>query len=179
MPDDIDDVVIEDSTEDGDTGTAEQKLKVLRDKLKVSQAEANDNLAGWQRAKADYVNLQKRMRDVEEDARKGGAVSVVRDIVEVFDTLEAAQKAAVAGGHDLGGLDILARQLMSALERHGVERYAPAVGDQFDPNLHEPMTAVATEDKTMDNTIHAVMQSGYALNGMTIRPARVTVFHFS
>jgi molecular chaperone GrpE len=164
--DDIDDVVIEDSTEDGDTGTPEQKLKQLRDKLKAAQAEANDNLAGWQRSKADYVNLAKRMREMEESMTRAGSIGVVGGLVDVFDSIEASGHPAIL------------KQLDAALARLGVTRFRPDTGTSFDPNVHEAVSAVATSEKSEDNTIHSVMQSGYAQADITVRPARVTVYHF-
>jgi molecular chaperone GrpE len=160
---DADDVTLEESTEDGDTGTAEQKLKVLRDKLKAAQNEAGENLAGWQRAKADYVNLMKRMRDADQELGRAGVAALAREVIAVFDSIEAA------------GLESVLKQLDTALQRHGVTRFTPAVGDQFDPTREEAVSTVATENKTEDNTIHEVLQSGYLMGTLTVRPARVVV----
>lgn len=164
MGDDSDDIVLEDSTDEGDTGTPEQKLKLLRDKLRASQAEATTNLAGWQRAKADYVNLVRRMRDTDAElGHKGTALA--RDIISVFDSIEAA------------GLESVLRQLDTTLERHGIVRFAPVVGSVFDPTAAEAVSTVATDDDALDNTIHSVMQSGYVHGEQTLRPARVSVYH--
>ena len=164
--DDIDDVVIEDSTEDGDTGTPEQKLKLLRDKLRRAEAEANDNLAGWQRAKADYVNLSKRLRDLEGSMSRAGIAAVLKELVAVFDSVEASGHPAIL------------KQLDSSLVRLGATRFTPAVGDAFNPELHEPVQTVATNSKEEDNSIHSVLQSGYSVDSVTLRPARVSVFHY-
>ncbi|MCL9972247.1 MAG: nucleotide exchange factor GrpE [Candidatus Pacebacteria bacterium] len=164
MVDDTDDIVLEESTDEGDTGTPEQKLKKLRDKLRAAQTEATTNLAGWQRAKADYVNLMKRMRDTDAElGHKGTALA--RDIISVFDSIEAA------------GLESVLRQLDSTLERHSIVRFAPPVGSSFDPTVAEAVATVATEDEALDNTIHSVMQSGYVHGELTLRPARVSVYH--
>ncbi len=163
---DTDDVVIEDSTEDGDTGTAEQKLKLLRDKLKVAQAEAGENLAGWQRAKADYVNLQKRAREDLAGFEGSAKVAVLQGLVPVFDSLEASAHDAVI------------KQLDQALKKLEAERFRPVVGDPYDPGGAEAVSTVATDDATLDNTIHSVLQSGYKSGVQIIRPARVTVYHY-
>ena len=167
MHDDVDDVVIEDSTEDGDTGTPEQKLKLLRDKLKAAQAEANDNLAGWQRAKADYVNLSKRLKDMEGSMSMAGVATVVRGLVDVFDSVEASGHPAIM------------KQLTASLIRLGVERITPAVGDMFDPAQEEAVQTVATNNKEEDNTVAHVLQSGYRIDAVTLRPARVSVYHLT
>lgn len=165
MSDDTDDVVIEESTEDGDTGTAEQKLKKLRDALHKAQAEANDNLAGWQRTKADFVNLQKRSRDDFAAMQDAGIATTVETLIPLFDSVEASAHDAVL------------KQLDSTLQKLGVERYRPLAGDPFDPNLHEPVSTVATDDSSLDNTIHTALQSGYRRGAVLLRPARVTVNH--
>lgn len=163
---DTDDVVIEDSTEEGDTGTPEQRLKILRDKLKKAESEASENLAGWQRSKADYVNLGKRMREMEESLSRAGISAVVGALTDVFDSLEASGHPAIL------------KQLDSSLTRLGVTRLRPETGIPFDPQAHEAVQGIATEDKTQDNTIHSVLQSGYQLGEMIIRPVRVTVYHY-
>ncbi len=169
MSDDIDDVTLEPLSDDGESeaGTPEQKLKQLRDKLRKAEAEANDNLAGWQRAKADYINLQKRMRDIEGTLSKAGVAAVIVGLVDVFDSIEASGHPAIL------------KQLDASLGRLGVTRSSPKVGDAFNPELHEPVSAVATSSNVEDNTIHSVLQSGYSLEGVTLRPARVSVFHLS
>lgn len=167
MTDDSADIEIEDSTEDGDTGTAEQKLKLLRDKLRRAEAEAGENLAGWQRAKADYVNLQKRSREDFALVQDSGVSGTLAELAPVFDSIQASAHEAVI------------KQLDAALVKLGAERYQPNVGDVFDPNIHEPVSTVATSDQSLDNTIHSVLQSGYRRGTGIIRPARVTVYHFS
>jgi len=175
-----DDITIDtEIDEGGDEVTPEAKIKTLRDKLKKSQAENAENLAGWQRAKADYVNLQKRMREAESDAGKAGVGAVVRDIVGIFDSLEAAERSAIQHGQMADGIVAVTKQLESILAKHGVIRFTPEVKSQFDPALHEPMQVVATNNKEEDNTLASVMQSGYTFHGITIRPARVSVFHFA
>lgn len=161
----MDDVIIEDEDGEGSTATAQQLLKDLRVKLKKAEAEAGENLAGWQRSKADYVNLTKRMREMEESLSRAGVASVVAGLTDVFDSIEASGHPAIL------------KQLDSALLRVGVTRIRPEQGAHFDPAVHEAVSTVATKEKSEDNTVHSVMQSGYAHDNMTIRPARVTVYH--
>lgn len=163
----MDDVIIEDEDGEGSTATAQQLLKELREKLKKAEAEANENLAGWQRSKADYVNLGKRMREMEESLSRAGVTTVVRALVDVFDSVEASAHDAVL------------KQLDTSLQRIGVTRYRPTVGDVFEPEREEAVQTVATKESTSDNTIHSVLQSGFSIDGIVIRPARVVVFHYS
>lgn len=165
---DEDDITLEEESEDPSTDSgqaAEQKIKQLRDKLKKSQAENAENLAGWQRAKADYVNLQKRMREADSAVQRAGIGATLKELIPVFDSLEA------------GGQEAILKQLDSTLVRLNVTRHRPEPGDLFDPQREEAVAIVACTKKEEDNTIHSVMQSGYELSGTVIRPARVSVNH--
>ena len=165
-----DDVVIEESTEDGDEGTAEQKLKKLRDQLKEIKNESANNLAGWQRAKADYVNLSQRMRGMGEEMTRSAIRGLAEAFIPVADTLEAA------AGHDQG-LGGALKQMDEAFKSAGITRYTPAAGEAFDPARHESVQVLATENEKDDNTISKTLQSGYALDSVIIRPARVIINH--
>jgi len=146
--------------------------------LKQAKAEAAENLAGWQRSKADYVNLSRRARDESALQARNGVARVARSVIAVFDSLEAALKGAKAEGSSetlTAGLEQVARQLESALSEHGVKRFAAQKGDALDLERHEPIHTVATEREVEDNTILETLQSGYEVDGVTVRPARVSV----
>ncbi len=161
-----DDVILEAEDGEGSTGTPEQKLKMLRDKLRSTEAEAAENLAGWQRSKADYVNLQKRARDDVLLLSETTKVRIIESLVPVFDSIEASAHETVF------------KQLESTLEKHGITRYRPETGTEFDPNTAEAVSTVATNNKLQDNKIDSVLQSGYRSGDSIIRPARVTVQHY-
>lgn len=162
---DVDDVTLEPEDGEGATSTAAEKLKALREKLKKAEADAAENLAGWQRSKADYVNLGRRMRELEDSFGKAGVVAVIRELLDVFDSIEASAHPT------------LIKQLDQSLVRLGVTRFRPEPGSVFTPESQEAVQRVETLDEAQDNTIHSVVQSGYAQDGTTIRPARVTVYH--
>lgn len=173
-----DDVVLEPEN-DGAEEKADSKLKKLREALKKAKAEAAENLAGWQRSKADYVNLSRRIReDAEREARQE-LVKLARSIISVFDSLEAAEKAAKEAEKPVrDGIQQVVRQLENALKEFGVARFTPLIGDAFDPIRHEPMQTVATDSEKEDNTVSEIFQSGFELDGTVIRPARVAVNHY-
>lgn len=168
MRDDTD-VVIE--SEDDTDATPEQKLKKLRDELKEAKKAAGENLAGWQRAKADYVNLERRMRGMGDELSKNAARDVALGFIPVLDSLEAA-----AAGNP--GLNAILRQADESLKSHGITRYVPRPGEGFDPTRHESVQVLATDEKKDDNTISKTLQSGYAMGDVIIRPARVIIQHY-
>lgn len=182
MIDDQDDVVLE-PEHDGAIEAADLKFKKLRDELKRSKAEAAENLAGWQRSKADYVNLSRRMREQEAREARNGLLKMALSVITVFDSLEAAEKSAQENKEKAGealveGIGQVTKQLTAVLKEHGIERFTPKAGDPFDPVLHESVQTVATSDEKEDNTVSETFQSGYAAREQVIRPARVSVRKF-
>ncbi len=169
-----DDVVLEPEDDGAEESTA-HKVKKLREELKKAQHERDDYLAGWQRSKADYVNLSRRVREADEGTVRAQAAKLARGIIAVLDSLEAGKKKG-------GSAEVLApieRQIEDVLKTDFmITRFTPHAGDAFDPLLHEPIQTVASSTKEDDNTISETLQSGYAIDGSTIRPARVVVRHY-
>ena len=179
MTDDIqDDITMEPSDEDGSEGTPEQKLKILRDKYKAAKAEAGDNLAGWQRAKADYVNLQKRMREDSASLSQAGLSALALELLPVYDSLEAAH-AIAPDGDVKKGIEATMRQLDSSFKAHGIIKIVVSEGDVFNPHAHEPVQTVATAEEKEDNTVARVLQNGFQIDDSVLRPARVAVKHYT
>jgi molecular chaperone GrpE len=158
-------------------GALKAKLKLLRAELLKAQRERDENLAGWQRAKADIVNFR---RNVEEDRARDGARQkgkVIRSIIPVLDSFESAvadQSWKEVSDHWREGVERIRNQLASALEREGLTAYG-AIGERFDPMFHECMSVQPTEDERLDDTIALVLQNGYRIGDEVIRPAKVTV----
>lgn len=173
-----DDVTVE-PEDDGAEEKADAKLKKLRDELKETQKERDDYLAGWQRAKADYVNLSRRIREDDQAQTRNGAAKIARGVIAVMDSLEAARKNSTVDEKTLSALALIERQLEEVLKGFGVVVFTPEQGAMFDPLVHEPIQTVATEEENEDNTISETLQSGYAIDGVPIRPARVKVRHYN
>jgi molecular chaperone GrpE len=100
----------------------------------------------------------------------------VRDLIPVLDNLDRAlDSARAAGGAEsvVTGVELIQRELLRALERHGVARYS-AVGQPFDPTRHEAIARVVSVDAA-PNTVVNETAPGYLLNGRVVRPALVGV----
>jgi molecular chaperone GrpE len=158
------------------TGTPVDE-EALRRELEEARAAVEDYKDRYLRAHADLDNQRKRMtREVE--SRVGLAkAELVRSLLPVKDGLEAG---LAAGTPDTPadayreGLEVALSGWDAAFAAAGVEPIDP-VGQPFDPELHE---AVATQPASEDeppNTVVAVTQKGYTLDGRLIRPARVVV----
>ena len=175
--DDIDpeDVVIE--PENGNEeieGNGEQALAKLRSDLATARKEKQEYMDGWQRAKADYVNLLKRFETETKTAKVAGVVKAVETLLPAFDALERSKEH----GDIPEGFTAIARQLESAFASLGLTAMGE-VGERFDPMLHEALGQDATDSAEADDTITAILEKGWKIGEDVIRPAKVRVAHFA
>jgi molecular chaperone GrpE len=178
MHDDIEreDIDFEPEDELGTVGAAKAKLQKLKDELEKVKAERQEYLDGWQRAKADAINMRK---ESEQSAKRTGELlreALVHDIIPALDSFDMATQSeawnAVADGWR-SGMEMVREQLIGALRSHGVERYAK-VGDRYDHNLHD---AVQETDEMPGaaGEIVRVLRAGYKSGDRVLRPAQVIV----
>jgi molecular chaperone GrpE len=156
--------------------TPEARLKKLRDELKKVRTERDEHLAGWQRAKADYINLQRRMQESAGTLSRAGVQAIALDLLSVYDSLESALLHAESE-EVKQGLGATIKQFVAVLTAHGVKKLEVLEGAHFDPHMHEPVEIVATDEKARDNTVARVLQSGFLIHDTILRPARVAVYH--
>ncbi|MEX2015016.1 MAG: nucleotide exchange factor GrpE [Candidatus Hydrogenedentales bacterium] len=126
------------------------------------------------RTRADFENYRKRMARETERIRKTAAESLVADLLPVLDHLELA--LAHAGDESGGvteGVELVAKQLRTTLERHGVSQI-PDIGELFNPQYHEAVT-VLDSDAVPENHVVQVFQRGFKLGDQVLRPSRVAV----
>ena len=127
-------------------------------------------------AQADAENFRKRMRRDYEDQLKYAAVPLVGDILQVRDNLTRAIDAAGSAEQTTGlkeGVQMVAKQLDDTLAKHGVQPI-PAEGETFDPNVHEAISQIPSEDHPQGVVAHVAV-AGFQMHGRVIRPAQVVV----
>jgi molecular chaperone GrpE len=145
--------------------------------LETELAEAKDKLL---RALAETENVRRRAQRDREDATRYGAANFARDMVSVADNLHRAIDSAPQGEQSdlvrnlLAGVAATERELLAALERHGVKRVEPRPGERFDHNFHEAMFEVEGTGQPA-GTIVQVLQPGYVIHDRLLRPAMVGV----
>lgn len=179
---DNDELVIESDDEslEGEGSTAEklaEKIKKLRVELAKANSEKQEYLDGWHRAKADYVNIRKRTEDERHILIRDASLGLVKALLPVLDSFDQALETASEQSAWLEGIKNTHAQFMKVLESESVTAFNP-IGEQFDPNMHEPVERVAVKTPSEDNTVTKVYQKGYKLHGTIIRPARVAVGHY-
>jgi molecular chaperone GrpE len=148
----------------------------LEEALAKAEREAAENYDQWLRARAEYDNLRKRTRrDVQQVHLRAGE-DLVRRLLPALDNLEKAIEACRESDELKAmeeGLLLIQKGLMEPLKANGVEAIAP-LGDRFDPSFHEAMMQLQTDDAE-PGTVVQVLQTGYLMNGVTLRPAKVVV----
>jgi len=154
-------------------------VKRLKKKLHDSERERMENLTGWQRAKADYINLKKRQTESEGHAGEEAREAVIQSFLPVFDSLEFAMKGTPwreADAEWRRGIESVFKQLLSAFDEHGVERIGK-VGEPFDPRVHTSVSLRKTTSDAEANTVAEVLQTGFRFKtGKIIRSPKVVVF---
>jgi len=153
--------------------TAEEQLQ---QQLEASREEARKNQDLYLRTLADMENLRKRSQREKEDLAKFGNEMILREILPVRDNLERAVEHAVLDESATGlleGVKMTLDQFGKVLEKFHVVS-VEAVGQVFDPALHQAMGQIETEEHP-PNTVAQEMQKGYLLNDRLLRPSLVMV----
>ena len=142
--------------------------------LEERTAERDDLKEQLLRARAEFDNYRKRMARETERIRKTAAEDLIRNLLPAVDNLERAFDHADGPAEGFAaGVAMVLKQIVDALAAQGLEPI-PALGEPFDPNVHEAMSHLPSEEHPAD----AVMQEferGYRLGGMVLRPSKVVV----
>ncbi len=125
------------------------------------------------RAAADHENYKKRAQKERDEVQRFGTERLVKDLIPVLDNLERALAAAPDGDPLAGGVRLVLRGFEETLGRYGVESFS-ALGQPFDPRLHEALLQVPTSDQP-PGTVVLEHGRGYLLNERLVRPAMVGV----
>lgn len=133
----------------------------------VSEEERLDD-ERYLRARADLENYRKRSAQEVERRVAEQAERLLLDWIEAVDSVDRA-----LGMQPSDGLRSVLEQMEAILARQGVERVG-AVGDRFDPELHEAIS-VQESDEAPDRTVLDVARSGYRHGERVLRPAQVVV----
>ena len=167
----FEDVTFVDSTEDGDTLPTKDVVKKLREDLKAARKEKEEYLTGWQRAKADYVNLQKDEEGKRKKLRNVIIMGLLEDLLPGLDSFDMAFSNKEAwekvDQNWRNGVEYIQKQFIQGFEAYGVSKI-DQTGVPFDPNLHESIETISTDDQTKDHTIASITQTGYKVGDKVI-----------
>jgi len=153
------------------TTDPEAELETLR----AERANYVDRLA---RLQAEFDNFRKRSVREQQDFRDYALAEALRSLLPILDSLDRALKTSDASVKDFrSGIELIDKQFHDSLSKLGVEPI-PAEGELFDPNLHQAVQMVDTEE-VKDNHVIDELQRGYRIKDRLLRPAMVRVAHNS
>jgi len=159
----------------GDAQTANGENMSASEQIARLKQECDEFRDQALRSRAEFANYQKRSRQQADADRAYAVSSLARDLLDPIDNLERAIEALRASGA-LGvtaGLDMVQRQLLDILAKHGVEPI-PAQGHPFDPNLHDAVLQQPSLDHP-EGTVLAELSKGYRIRERVLRPSKVAV----
>ncbi len=181
FPDEIEDdaeVVEFEFNEDGEEDLR-KTLKKIRVDLKQAKKEKEEYLTGWQKERAGFLNYRK-----EEEERNTNFKNIVQErilerflsIMDSFDMAFANKEAwEKVDANWRTGVEYIYAQMNSVFEEYGINAIGK-VGEKFNPEFHESIEIVETDENEKDGTIAFVLQKGYKTKNKVLRPARVNVY---
>ena len=159
-----------------DNEAEQAELSETENALKDAKAQAEEYLAGWQRARAELINYKKRVERDQSQIYQEAAGRILKKYLEIVDDFELALKTKPSEGEGAKwaeGIDLIYQKLLKILESEGVKPIDPQ-GEQFDPNLHEAVTSEESDEFESGQVIE-VLRKGYMLGDRVLRPALVRV----
>jgi molecular chaperone GrpE len=171
--------MIQQDPEENSAGKAEpettevEDIEALKQALAEETARAEANLAGWQRAQADFINYKQRSEQEREESVKFANSLLMLNLLPILDDLErafASIPARLAKLSWIDGVRLIERKLQANLEAQGLSPIK-ALGEPFDPNLHE----ATRQDKGKEGIVIEEVQKGYKFRDRVIRPSKVVV----
>lgn len=150
-----------------------EDIEALKQTLGEEKAKAEANLAGWQRAQADFINYKRRSEQEREETAKFANSILMLNLLPILDDLErafASLPPRLAKLTWIDGIRLIERKLRASLEAQGLSQLK-AQGEPFDPKFHEAIR----QDKGKEGIVTEELQKGYMFHDRVIRPAKVVV----
>ena len=152
-----------------------EDIETLKKALAEEKVKVEANLAGWQRAQADFVNYRKRCEQEMEETTIFANAALILSLLPILDDFERAFKSFPAELLRLNsgwveGIRLVERKLTTTLEMQGLSRIK-TIGESFDPRLHEAIRQAQGEEGIIIQEI----EKGFKLRDKVLRPAKVIV----
>jgi molecular chaperone GrpE len=159
----------------GEGGAAPSDEKPLADMVAQLQAEKQELLDNLVRRQADFENYRKRIERERHHESRRGVASLMEELLPVLDAFERAVAAHDNPAYEdyRKGFQLIYRQLVDALVKHGLQRIETR-GKAFDPHFHYAIERVESTEHP-DGTVLEEFQAGYLFHDKVLRPAMVRV----
>ncbi len=172
------DTQTDNSSPESEADVLRSELVKAQEKLEVLKQTSDDFHDRFIRSRAELDNFRRRSIADMERARASGLDSALATVLRVFDDLERALQVSTDqhASAILDGVKLVLDNLEGDLERLGITRVG-AAGEQFDPELHEAITALPADEEHRPGTIAQVVKVGFSQGDRLIRPASVVVYN--
>ena len=154
----------------------EEEIEKLKEELKDKEKEIEELKDKYLRAYAEMENMKKRLEKEKKEAIEYANETLLKEILPFIDNIERAIEHANEKSKledFIKGIELTLNNLLKTLEKFGVKP-VEAKNKPFDPNYHEAMSVVETED-TEPNIVVEEMQKGYIFKNRLLRPSLVSV----
>jgi molecular chaperone GrpE len=145
----------------------------LQEKFAATEKQRDEYLAGWQRAKADFINYRKEEMKHLEEVAQYGSQDLIRDLISVLDNFDLGLRALEKSGPVEKGVYLIRTQIEDILKKRGLTKIDIKEGDPFDPNIAEALSEIPSDESP--GSVVEVIEPGYRLHEKVLRPARVII----
>jgi molecular chaperone GrpE len=149
---------------------SEVESQVEADELAVTRMALEERTLDLQRLQAEYVNYKRRVDRDRELVRENATYAALTPIIDVLDTIDRARDHEPLEG----GFKAVAEQLERIVTSLGLVKFG-AVGDAFDPTIHEALSHIGTDPEVEVTTCKVVAKAGYKFDDRVVRAAQVLV----
>lgn len=154
-------------------GGEEERGENAAERLAKCERDRDEYLAGWQRAKADFINYKKsELTRLQEIARYGNE-DLIQDLIPALDNFDLGLRALEKAGPVEKGVYMIRTQIEDILKQWGLTRIPVKIGDPFDPSFAEAIAEAESDEPP--GTIIEEIEAGYRLHDKILRPVRVKV----
>jgi len=147
----------------------------LKKELQECQKERDGYLAGWQRAKADFINHKREEMERMQEIIKFAEEEMILKVLSIVDDFDLAEKHLTDQEKEdekIKGILQIKRRIQELLKNSSVEEIK-ALGEKFDPSLHEAVELVESDKEP--GIIIEELQKGYLMAGKVVRPSKAKV----
>ncbi len=156
--------------EEEPTVEGDETLEAPPDEAAELKAQLDERTADLQRLQAEFVNYKRRVDRDRELVRENATYTALTPIIDVLDTIDRAREH----GPLEGGFKAVAEQLERVVSGVGLAKFG-AVGDPFDPTIHEALSHIGEDPEVQVTTCKVVAKAGYKIGERVVRAAQVLV----
>ena len=175
------DATAEAAPEEAPTATAEERIAELQDRLKLAEKQVALIRQAHAESAAEFDKTKERLRRNHAAETERAKLDMTRNLFDVADNLDRALEGVRTGGSLdtlLEGVTAVQAQFMQTLAGFGLERFDP-LGQPFNPEQHDAIGVLPVQEEAQNNTVVAVLKSGFRAGSTVLRAALVQVGQYT